>query len=79
MESLNAKVRLIARRALGFHSASALIAQLELALSALYPSLPAENHGERTHGYASRSVTPMLWSWRPSLALITQSSEAPQK
>jgi len=40
MESLNAKVRLIARRALGFHSAPALIALPELALGALCPSLP---------------------------------------
>ena len=39
MESLNAKVRLIARRALGFHSAPALIAPPEPALGALSPSL----------------------------------------
>ena len=39
-ESLNTKVRLIARRAFGFRSASALIALSELALGGLCPSLP---------------------------------------
>src|SRR6266700_381036 len=40
MESLNTKVRLVARRAFGFHSAPALIALSELALSGLCPALP---------------------------------------
>jgi transposase len=39
-ESLNTKVRLIARRAFGFHSAPALIAMSELTLGGLCPSLP---------------------------------------
>jgi transposase len=39
-ESLNTKVRLIARRAFGFRSAPALIALSELALGGLCPSLP---------------------------------------
>jgi transposase len=39
-ESLNTKVRLIARRAFGFRSAPALIAMSELALGGLCPSLP---------------------------------------
>jgi transposase len=40
VESLNTKVRLIARRAFGFHSAQALIALSELTLGGLCPSLP---------------------------------------
>ena len=40
VESLNTKVRLIARRAFGFHSAPALIAMSELTLGGLCPSLP---------------------------------------
>lgn len=40
LESLNTKVRLIARRAFGFHSAHALIALSELTLGSLCPSLP---------------------------------------
>ena len=39
-ESLNTKIRLIARRAFGFRSAPALIALSELALGGLCPSLP---------------------------------------
>ena len=40
VESLNTKVRLIARRAFGFHSAQALIALSELTLGGLCPPLP---------------------------------------
>jgi transposase len=40
VESLNTKVRLIARRAFGFHSAHALIALSELTLGGLCPLLP---------------------------------------
>jgi len=40
MESLNTKVRLIARRAFGFHSPQALIALSELTLGGLCPPLP---------------------------------------
>jgi transposase len=40
VESLNTKVRLIARRAFGFHSAHALIALSELTLGGLCPPLP---------------------------------------
>jgi len=40
MESLNTKVRLIARRAFGFHSAKALIGLSELTLGGLCPPLP---------------------------------------
>jgi len=40
MESLNTKIRLIARRAFGFHSAPALIALSELTLGGLCPPLP---------------------------------------
>jgi len=40
VESLNTKVRLIARRAFGFHSAPALIAMSELTLGGLCPPLP---------------------------------------
>jgi transposase len=40
VESLNTKVRLIARRAFGFRSAQALIALSELTLGGLCPSLP---------------------------------------
>ncbi len=40
LESLNTKVRLIARRAFGFHSAPALIAMSELTLGGLCPALP---------------------------------------
>jgi transposase len=40
MESLNTKVRLIARRAFGFRSAHALIALSELTLGGLCPPLP---------------------------------------
>jgi transposase len=39
-ESANTKIRLIARRAFGFHSADALIALSELTLGGLCPSLP---------------------------------------
>lgn len=39
-ESANTKIRLIARRAFGFHSAKALIALSELTLGGLCPSLP---------------------------------------
>ena len=39
-ESANTKIRRIARRAFGFHSADALIALLELTLGGLCPSLP---------------------------------------
>jgi transposase len=40
VESLNTKVRLVARRAFGFHSAQALIAMSELTLGGLCPALP---------------------------------------
>ena len=40
VESLNTKVRLIARRAFGFRSADALIALSELTLGGLCPRLP---------------------------------------
>ena len=40
VESLNTKVRLIARRAFGFRSAQALIALSELILGGLCPPLP---------------------------------------
>ena len=43
MESLNTKVRLIARRAFGFRSAPALIALSELTLGGLCPSLPGRH------------------------------------
>jgi len=43
VESLNTKVRLIARRAFGFHSAHALIALSELTLGGLCPSLPGRH------------------------------------
>lgn len=39
-ESANTKIRLIARRAFGFHSAKALIALAQLTLGGLCPSLP---------------------------------------
>jgi transposase len=45
VESLNTKVRLIARRAFGFHSAQALIALSELTLGGLCPSLPGRQPG----------------------------------
>ncbi len=41
VEGLNTRIRLIARRAFGFHSAEALIALAMLALGAFQPSLPA--------------------------------------
>ena len=40
VEGLNTRIRLIARRAFGFHSAEALIALAMLALGAFQPSLP---------------------------------------
>jgi hypothetical protein len=40
VESLNTKLRLIVRRAFGFHSAEALIALAMLALGGLCPPLP---------------------------------------
>jgi len=43
VESLNTKVRLIARRAFGFRSAPALIALSELTLGGLCPSLPGRH------------------------------------
>jgi transposase len=43
LESLNTKVRLIARRAFGFHSAQALIAMSELSLGGLCPPLPGRH------------------------------------
>jgi hypothetical protein len=54
VESLNTKVRLIARRAFGFHSAQALIALSELTLGGLARRCPADKPGEWTHGYARR-------------------------
>lgn len=45
VESLNTKVRLIARRAFGFRSAQALIALSELTLGGLCPSLPGRHPG----------------------------------
>lgn len=41
VEGLNTRIRLIGRRAFGFHSAEALIALAMLALGAFPPSLPA--------------------------------------
>lgn len=40
VESLNTKLRLLTRRAFGFHSAEALIALAMLALGGLCPPLP---------------------------------------
>jgi len=40
VEALNNKVRLITRRAFGFHSANALIALAMLTLTGLCPPLP---------------------------------------
>ena len=40
VEALNTRIRLIARRAFGFHSAAALIALAKLSLSGLCPPLP---------------------------------------
>jgi transposase len=45
VESLNTKVRLIARRAFGFRSAQALIALAELTLGGLCPPLPGRQSG----------------------------------
>ncbi len=43
VESLNTKIRLIARRAFGFRSAPALIALSELTLGGLCPPLPGRH------------------------------------
>ena len=56
MESLNTKVRLIARRAFGFRSAQALIALSELTLGGLCPPLPGRQRLYWTHGYARRPL-----------------------
>jgi transposase len=40
LESVNAKIRLIQQRALGFHHPSALIALAKLTLSGFRPALP---------------------------------------
>ena len=44
VESVNAKIRLIQRRAYGFHDPFALIALAQLALSGLCPPLPGRSH-----------------------------------